>query len=101
MTRKKWHHDGPVVATMLHHSYVMLNTVLKMSAEAGRARAEVTALRDFLKMHPEHLPNKYDIQHAPEKTLARVIDLMKRHEQEHQRRIQALLKRTTGKRKKG
>jgi hypothetical protein len=90
MGRKKWRHDGPVVATMLQRSWVMFSSIMQMSAAAGRSRAEVEVLRDFLRAHPEHIPTEREMLN-PGRALTRLHDLMKRHEDERQRRLKALI----------
>lgn len=88
MSKRRWRHDGPMMSAQGYgHSWQMLQTILRMSAEHGRARKETATLWHFYRAHPEAIPAQRELDHIPaEKFLAHAHDLMRRFKAELERR---------------
>jgi hypothetical protein len=86
--------DGPHNSQPFGFDWRFHNSEMRLSAEKGRGLAERHALQEFMKAHPEHKQTVLRERLTPEMAYAHALDLMKRHESEHQRRMQAMMRRT-------
>jgi hypothetical protein len=92
MPRKKWVHDGPRQSQGYGHSWVILQTILRMSAAHGKARKETAVLWQFYHDHPECVPTQRELEHIPpEKFIEHANDLRRRFEAERAR-LKAVLR---------
>ncbi len=95
MTKKKWDNDGPRLSSQGYGwDWRFLQTILRMSHEAGKNRADVDAWREFIDAHPAiraDLIRRINLTNVPlEKLVEYLLDLIERHASETRRRKKAL-----------
>jgi len=88
MSRRRWKCDGPIVSAQGYgHSWVIMQTIMRMSRAAAEARAETAVLWHFFHDHPEQVPTRRELDSIPpERFIQHAHEQMRRFASERARR---------------